>query len=188
MSVFRKHFCPILGWASVIALLTFPFFSASGAFDMFLKIGSIEGESNGDIKGNHAKEIDVLAWSWGMSNSGTAISGPGTANVQDISFTKYLDKSTPTLMLAALTGSSFASAEFTVSQNNTKTPYEMLKLKLENVLVTSVSAGGSGGQERLTENVSLNFSKVSLEYYVQDALTGKASKAGEFTYYVSAVK
>ena len=38
------------------------------AVDMFLKIGDIEGESTDD---KHGKEIDVLAWSWGMSQSGT---------------------------------------------------------------------------------------------------------------------
>ena len=38
------------------------------AVDMFLKIGDIKGESADD---KHAGEIDVLAWSWGMSQSGT---------------------------------------------------------------------------------------------------------------------
>lgn len=161
MSAFRIHLRPILGWASVIALLTFPLFSVSGAFDMFLKISTVDGESKDK---DHAGEIDVLAWSWGMSNSGTAVGGAGKANVQDFSFTKYLDKSTPALMLAALKGDLFADAVFTVRKADGTSPYEQLKLKLENVLVTSVSAGGSGGQDILTENVTLNFSKFKLEY------------------------
>ena len=52
-----------------------------------------------EIDKTHAEEIDVLAWSWGMSQSGSMHMGGGGAgkvNVQDLSFTKYIDKSTPT--------------------------------------------------------------------------------------------
>ncbi len=38
------------------------------AVDMFLKIGDVKGESRDD---KHKDEIDVLSWSWGMSQSGT---------------------------------------------------------------------------------------------------------------------
>jgi len=63
------------------------------AVDMFMKAGDIEGESN-DAK--HKGSIDVLAWSWGMSQSGTTHmgtgGGAGKVNIQDLSFTKYVDK------------------------------------------------------------------------------------------------
>ena len=69
------------------------------AMDMFIKIGALKGESVDKV---HAGEIDVLAWSWGMSNSGSAHvgggAGAGKVNVQDLSFTKYIDKSTPDLL------------------------------------------------------------------------------------------
>jgi type VI secretion system secreted protein Hcp len=38
---------------------------------------------------------------------------------------------------------------------------------MEDVIVTSVSTGGSGGEDRLTENVSLNFSKYKVAYRPQ---------------------
>ena len=41
------------------------------------------------------------------------------------------------------------------------------------VLVTSMSQGGSGGEDRLTENVTLNFAKVKVEYIEQTAKGGK---------------
>jgi len=41
---------------------------------MFLDIEGVKGESR-DI--NHAQPIDVLAWSWGMSNRGAAHVGGG---------------------------------------------------------------------------------------------------------------
>jgi type VI secretion system secreted protein Hcp len=44
------------------------------AVDMFLKVDGIEGESQDE---KHAKEIDVLSWSWGMSQSGTSHMGGG---------------------------------------------------------------------------------------------------------------
>jgi type VI secretion system secreted protein Hcp len=75
------------------------------AVDMFIKIGDFKGESKDK---SHAGEIDVLAWSWGASNSGNAHmgggQGAGKVNVQDLSFTKYLDKSSPDLMLACCNG------------------------------------------------------------------------------------
>jgi len=37
------------------------------------------------------------------------------------------------------------------------------------VLVTSLSTGGSGGDDRLTENVTLNFAKVLVDYQPQKA-------------------
>ena len=36
------------------------------------------------------------------------------------------------------------------------------------VLVTACRTGGSGGEDRLTENVTLNFAKVKVEYVEQD--------------------
>ena len=45
-------------------------------------------------------------------------------------------------------------------------------LLLENLIVTSVSTGGSGGEDRLTENVTLNFAKVKWCYTPDDGKVG----------------
>jgi type VI secretion system secreted protein Hcp len=47
---------------------------------------------------------------------------------------------------------------------------------METVMVTSVSTGGSGGQDRLTENVTLNFAKVSVKYVEQKPEGGAGAK------------
>lgn len=137
------------------------------AMDMFIQIGSIKGESKDKV---HAGKIDVLAWSWGMSNSGSAHmgggAGAGKVNVQDLSITKYIDKSSTDLMLAACNGKHFPDALLIVRKAGEK-PVEYLKIKLTDVLITSVSTGGSGGEDRLTENVSLNFAKVKVDYTPQ---------------------
>ena len=92
------------------------------AVDMFLKLDGIDGESVDD---SHAKEIDILAWSWGMSQSGTfhsgAGGGAGKANFQDISITKYVDKASATLMTKIATGDHVAKARLTVRKAG-KTP------------------------------------------------------------------
>jgi type VI secretion system secreted protein Hcp len=126
---------------------------------MFIKIEGIEGES---IDAAHRDEIDILAWSWGMSNDGTTHSGGGGAgkvSFQDLTITKYVDKSTPNLMKACSTGAPIPGAVLIVRKAGAD-PIEYLVIRMENILVTSVSTGGSGGEDRLTENVTLNFSKI----------------------------
>lgn len=146
------------------------------AVDMFIKLDGIKGESVDD---KHKGEIDVLAWSWGVSNSGSAHSGPGAgagkANVQDLSLTKYIDKSSADLMLAACNGKHFPTATLYVRKAGEK-PLEYIKIEMTEVLITSVSTGGSGGEDRLTENVTLNFAKVKYEYTPQ-----KKDGSGEAT-------
>jgi type VI secretion system secreted protein Hcp len=145
------------------------------AADMFIKIDSVQGESK---DGKHPNEIDVLAWSWGLSQSGTAHTGGGAGagkvSVQDLSFTKYLDKSSPSLMLYTCNGKHLKDAVLVVRKAGEK-PVEYLKITMTEVMVTSVSGGGSGGEDRLTENVSLNFATVKVEYAEQNATGGTAS-------------
>jgi type VI secretion system secreted protein Hcp len=139
------------------------------AVDMFIQIGDIKGESRDKT---HAGKVDVLAWSWGVSNSGTTHTGggggAGKANVQDLSFTKYIDKASPPLLLASMKGTHYDEATLIVRKAG-GTPLEYLKITLTEVLVTSVSTGGSGGEDRLTENVSLNFAKIKYVYQPQKA-------------------
>ena len=146
------------------------------AMDMFMKIGALKGESRDTV---HKGEIDVLAWSWGLSNSGSAQvgsgAGAGKVNVQDLSFTKYLDKSSPDMMLATCNGKHFDKAVLTVRKAGEQ-PLEYLLITMEEVLITSVSTGGSGGEDRLTENVTLNFAKVKVAYKEQTPTGGVGDK------------
>ena len=129
------------------------------AVDMFIKLDGIKGEAQDD---KHKGEIDVLAWSWGMSQSGTTHMGSGggggKANFQDISVTKWVDKSSPILMQYCATGKHIPKAQLIVRKAGGK-PLEYIVMDLTDIMVTSVSTGGSGGEDRLTENVSLNFAE-----------------------------
>jgi type VI secretion system secreted protein Hcp len=141
--------------------------SALAAVDMFLKITEVTGESK-DIA--HKDEIDVLAWSWGAS-SGNARTGKGAlpvACIQDLSVTKYIDSASPELILSAALGTVAKEAVLTVRKAGEK-PLEYLVIKMSDVLVTSYSTGGSGGEDRLTENVTLSFESLKGEYRKQKA-------------------
>ena len=154
------------------------------AMDMFIKIGDVKGESRDSA---HKDEIDVLSWSWGASNSGSAHvgggMGSGKVNVQDLSFTKYIDKSSCDLMLACCNGKHYPEAKLIVRKAGEK-PLEYLTVTMTDVLVTSLSTGGSGGEDRLTENVSLNFAKVKVDYKIQNA-KGSGDTAGTMTWNIA---
>jgi len=150
------------------------------AVDMFLKLDGCDGES---ADKDHADEIDVLAFSWGMSQSGSMHiaggGGSGKVSVQDMSVTKYLDKASTVLMQKCCSGKHFTSAILTCRKAG-ETPVEYFKVTMEEVLVSSISEGGSGGEDKQTENITLNFAKVKVEYTPQDSkgAAGAASELG----------
>lgn len=155
------------------------------AVDMFLKLGDVKGESKDKT---HKDTIDVLAWSWGASNSGSFHTGggggSGKVNVQDISFTKYVDLASTELFLATCNGKHFPEATLVVRKAG-ETPLEYITIVMNDVLVTSYSTGGSGGEDRLTENVTLNFAKVKLTYKEQ-AAKGAQAKAPSVSWDIQA--
>ena len=118
------------------------------AVDMFIKVGDIKGES---VDSKHKDSIDVLSWSWGLSQSGTTHTGggggAGKVSVHDLSFTHYLDAASPNLFLACCDGSHYDDALLTVRKAG-KEALEYLKISMKEVIVTSISTGGSGGEDR----------------------------------------
>ena len=143
------------------------------AVDMFMKIPGVEGEAK---DGTHKGEIDVLAWGWGMTQSGSAHvgggGGSGKVDVHDLSFTKFIDKASPDLMLACCSGKHYNDAKLTVRKAG-ENPLEYLIITMQDVLVAGITTGGSGGEDRLTENVRLNFAKVKVDY-TEQTQTGAA--------------
>ncbi|BEP46991.1 MULTISPECIES: Hcp family type VI secretion system effector [Variovorax] len=139
------------------------------AADMFLKLEGVDGESKDD---SHKKEIDVLSWSWGASQSGTGHvgggSGAGKVSVQDLSVTKYVDSSSHLLLLDCCNGQHIKKGTLVVRKAGA-TPLEYIKLTMEDIIVSNIHTGGSGGEDRLTETITLNFSKFKYEYTPQKA-------------------
>jgi type VI secretion system secreted protein Hcp len=136
------------------------------ASDIFAKIGDIKGESL-DIK--HKGEIEVLAFSWGVTNAaniGAGGAGVGRATFHDLSFTHTIDKASPKLLEVCATGAHLKEGTITRRKAG-KGQEEYLIIKMNDIIVTSVSLGDSSGGTG-SENVSLAFAKVDLEYRPQN--------------------
>jgi type VI secretion system secreted protein Hcp len=137
------------------------------AADIFAKLGDIKGESLDD---KHKDEIEVLSYSWGVTNPGSMASGSGggegKATFQDLSFVHTVDKASPVLLQACATGTHLKDGTITFRKAG-KGQQEFQTFKFTDLLVTSVSQGGNG--DGLSENVSLAFAKVAIEYKPQKA-------------------
>ena len=94
-----------------------------------------------------------------------------------------VDKASPNLHLACCTGKHYDQALLTIRKAGDK-PVEYYKLTLEEVLVSSVSMGGQGSDDRLTENVTLNFAKFKSEYTPQKP-DGSGDAAVEGTFHIA---
>lgn len=158
------------------------------AVDMFLEIKGpdIGGESQDKAK---TKQIDVLAWSWGMSNSGTTHmgggSGAGKANFQDLSVTGWYEKSTHELMKSCTKGTHHETITLTCRKAGDK-PLEYIIYKLTDCIITSVSTGGSGGEDRLTVNFSINFGAFDIKYQPQGKAGDKDGATIDHIYDIAA--
>ncbi len=137
------------------------------AVDYFLKIDGIPGES---LDSKHKDEIQVESWSWGESQAGTMSlgggGGAGKVNMQDFSFMMSVNKATPKLVLACAGGEHIKKAVLTCRKAG-KTQQEFLIYTFSDVLVSSYQTSGSS--EVPMESVSLNYTKMELEYKAQKA-------------------
>ena len=136
------------------------------ASDIFAKIGDIKGES---LDAKHKDEIEVLSFSWGVTNSGSigAGGGAGKATFQDLALVHKIDKATPSLMHACATGEHLKEATITHRKAG-KGRQEYLIIKMNDVIITGVAFSDTSG-EAGSETVSLAFAKVDLEYKPQKA-------------------
>ena len=122
------------------------------AFDAFLKLDGIKGES-ADAK--HKGEIDVMSFSFGASQTGTQGTGggggAGKVQIHDIHFTKKVDASSPLLFLNCANGAHIKEANFVVRKAG-GFQLEYLKVKLTDVLVSSIKPHGQGEQNEIRGN------------------------------------
>jgi type VI secretion system secreted protein Hcp len=136
------------------------------ATDIFAKIGDIKGESLDD---KHKDEIEVLSWSWGVSQTGSVATGSGggsgKASFSDLHLTHYIDKASPVLLQSCAGGEHIKEATITVRKAG-KGQQEYLVIKMNDIIITSVQPSISGGEVGV-ENVSLQAAKIDLQYKPQ---------------------
>jgi type VI secretion system secreted protein Hcp len=147
--------------------------------DYFLKIEGIQGESQ-DAK--HKGEIDILAWSWGESQTGAMAfgggGGAGKVQMEDVQFTMRVSKASPKLLLACATGQHLKQATLTARKAGDQ-QQEYLKFTFNDVLVTSYHTGDRGQDEVIpVEQVRLAFAQIEMEYQEQkeDGSLGGSTK------------
>jgi len=140
------------------------------AVDMFLKINGIDG---GSVSHKHKGEIELLSFSWGLTNStasGGGGGGAGRPTVSDFSIIKQMDETSPQLFEKCCQGEHISDVLITLV--NKEKGQEFYKIKLSDCIISSyqTSGGNSGGVVPM-ESVSFNFSNVDLS---------AADKSGKF--------
>ena len=140
------------------------------AVDYFLKIDGIQGESQDKT---HKNEIEIESFSWGATQTGTASHGggmgAGRVSVQDFNFMMQVNKASPKLFLACAQGEHIKNAVLTCRKAG-KEQQEYLKVTFTDLLVSSYQTGGAGaGGATPMDQISLNFSKLEMEYKEQKA-------------------
>ena len=147
------------------------------AFDCFLKVDQVDGESTDD---KHKQWIEILSYSHGVSqpSSGSASSGGGRSaercDHQDFSVVKTLDKTSPKLNLFCCNGTHIRTVKLELCRaSESKEKY--MEYLMSDVIVSSVRPGGTsqGGEALPLEEVSFNYGKIEWIYVETDHKTGK---------------
>ena len=134
--------------------------------DYFLKLEGIKGESQDD---KHKDEIDVLSYSWGVSQTGTMAfgggGGAGKAQFNDFHFAMRVSKASPTLFLDCASGKHIKEAVVvaeTSSDVERGGASQFFKYTFTDVIISSYQEGGSESGE-VTDSAALSFGSVKVE-------------------------
>jgi len=141
----------------------------------FLKIDGVKGESTDT---NHKDEIEILAYSHGVSQPTSAVASTsggltsGRCNHSDLSVSKLLDVASPTLNQLCCTGKHVGKVELVCerSDGDKRVPY--YKITLTDVIISSVQL--SAGGEIPSESVTFNYGKIEWVYTKQNLAGGAA--------------
>ena len=151
---------------------------------MFIKIGDIKGES---VESSHEKWSDVTGFGQGQSVPEPSGESRRRADVQlnDLVVVKFIDKASPKIAEAVLTGKVFPKVELDLTALFGDTERLVYyTYELENARVTSYNISGSGqGDDRPTETFSLNFEEIKVTYTEYDS-DGNVKGSVEYTWNV----
>ena len=147
------------------------------AFDCFLKIDGVPGESTDD---KHSDWIELLSYSHGVSQPGSGAQSSGGARSaercdhEDFSVVKSIDKASPKLALFCCNGSHIKEIKMELCRA-TGDKQKYMEVVMTDVIVSSVRPGGSaqGGESLPLEEVAFNYGKIEWAYTQTDHKTGK---------------
>lgn len=134
------------------------------AVNAYLKIENVDGPST-----SNPGHIDVLSFSWGVSQTSTYGGGAsgkeakaGRADFSNLTIMKVLDKTTPLLCDHCATGDILKEVYILYDKpvGDKQQPY--FRIYLKDALITSVQLSGSN--ENPSESVSFAFQSVEVAY------------------------
>jgi len=133
------------------------------AFDAFLKLGDIKGESQ--VKG-FEDQIQIESFHWGVANTGTIGGGGGGAGVpsrQDFLFTAGSSQASPELFIACVTGEHIKEGLLTLrSAGQQQTAFSTIKLT--DVVIAGYDQAGSDDGAAPVDEFSLRYGKLEFTY------------------------
>ena len=143
----------------------------------YLKMDGIAGEST---SASHKDEVDVEAWSSGVSRATAPPSGGGAgagkAEFDQFHFVSRLSKASPPLFLACAAGSHLKEALLSgARQGESGKESLFVKYRLTDVAVASFHQSASENGDAF-DQYALSYSKIEISYTPQSA-SGKAGKA-----------
>ncbi|MDH5858724.1 Hcp family type VI secretion system effector [Lampropedia aestuarii] len=137
--------------------------------DFFIKIDGISGESK-DSK--HAGWIDVLSFSYGVSQSSSSFTGGGAgvgkANFDALVFEHYADKATPNLMQYCASGKHIGEVKLEAAKVGDGSQVYFI-ITLTDAIITHAGPSGSTDDARVKETVGISYSKIKVEVKEQNA-------------------
>jgi type VI secretion system secreted protein Hcp len=140
---------------------------ATAAFDSYLKIDGVPGESKDAA---HMGWIAVDSYQFETIRSAgnpSSSARTGKLTLRDLTITKHQDKSSPKLLEAAASGKHFPNVELHVSKRTPdRSGQAYLVVTMRDVLISSARPSGGGG-ELPTESITFNFGAIEWKYTPQ---------------------
>ena len=147
------------------------------AFDAYMKIEGIPGEA---LDNNHKDWIEILEirymFNQDVSKTSSSAGGATAGRVicHDVHISKYVDKASPKLLEACASGQHIKTITIDLHRAGGK-QQKYLSIKLEEVIISSLSAGASQHGEFPSEDLELNYGRISLNYVQQKRIDGQGS-------------
>ena len=136
------------------------------AVDYFLKLDGVRG---GSTDAKHKDEIELLSFSFAASQPGGVGAGggggAGKVQITDLACTAVTGRAGPQLFQLCAEGKHVKQALLTVRKPG-RTPFEFLKIKLEDILVSSYAVGGAE-TDGPHDAFSLDFKRITYDFVPQ---------------------
>jgi type VI secretion system secreted protein Hcp len=134
------------------------------AVNLYLKLDGIEGEGKDEA---HQGWIDLFSYQFGVARPSTGQDGESQrgASFSDLTITKFVDKSSPSLLFDTASETHIEDATIDVVKAGTDKSKPFLEYTLSKVLVSNIISGGVISPE----SVSLNFAAIQMKYSPQNS-------------------